>query len=234
MSAGPAKEPAAALTLYYAPISCALVPFVALTEANARFEVRVVNVRNGEQMSADYLKLNPKHKVPVLIADGRPLTENVAILQWIARRFPEARLLPAGFDEFKAISLLGWCASGIHPHLTPNLTPERYCDVPGSEDGVRRCAQRFLSESFRIADQMLREREWFFDQFTLPDIYFFWCYRRANLFNIDTSDTPNCRLHYLRVLARPSVAALLAFEADALKRLNLQAPASQVDADSRS
>jgi len=214
------------LILYYAPISCALVPYVALTEANAQFEVRVVNVRNGAQMSADYLKLNPKHKVPVLVADGQPLTENVAILQWIARQFPEARLLPTGFDEFKAISLLAWFASGIHPHLTPNLAPERYCDVPGSEDGVRRCAQRFLLEGFRIADHMLREREWFFAHFTLADIYFFWCYRRANLFDVDTSEMPNCRGHYDRVRGRPSVAALLAFEADTLARLNLEARVS--------
>ena len=218
------------LTLYYAPISCALVPYVALTEAGVQFEVRVLNVRNGEQLSADYLKMNPKHKVPVLLVDGQPLTENVAILQWIAHQFPEAHLLPTGPDTFKAISLLAWCASGIHPHLTPNLAPERYCDVPGSEDGVRRCAQRFLLESFRIADHMLREREWFFDHFSLPDIYFFWCYRRANLFNVDTSGMPNCRLHYDRVLSRPSIVALLAFEADTLARLDLQRRANQADA----
>lgn len=208
------------LTLFYAPISCALVPYVALTEVGARFDVRIVNVRGGEQLSADYLQMNPKHKVPVLLVDGQPLTENVAILQWIARRFPEARLLPAGLDEFKAISLLAWCASGIHPHLTPNLAPQRYCDVPGTEAGVRRCAQRFLLESFHIAEHMLEKREWFFEHFTLADIYFFWCYRRANLFDVDTSGMPNCRLHYERVLDRPSVAALLAFEADTLARLN--------------
>lgn len=212
------------LTLYYSPISCALVPYVALTEAGATFEVRIVNIRGGEQLSTDYLKVNPKHKVPVLLVDDQALTENVAIQQWIASQFPEARLLPAGFDAFKAISLLAWCASGIHPHLTPNLTPERYCDVPGSEEGVRRCAQRFLLESFRIAEQMLEQRDWFFGHFTLPDIYFFWCYRRATLFNVDTSGLPNCRRHFERVLERPSVAAVLAFEAYSLARLNLKAP----------
>jgi glutathione S-transferase len=214
------------LILYYSPVSCALVPYVALTEAGARFEVRVVNIRGGEQLSTDYLKMNPKHKVPVLLVDGQALTENVAIQQWIAGRYPEAHLLPTGFDAFKAISLLAWCASGIHPHLTPNLAPQRYCDVPGSEEGVRRCAQRFLLESFSIAEQMLEQREWFFDHFTLPDIYFFWCYRRAKLFNVDTSGLPNCARHYERVLERPSVGAVLAFEADTLARLNLTARVS--------
>jgi glutathione S-transferase len=52
--------------------------------------------------------VNPKGKVPVLLVDGYPLTENVAIQQFIARSFPAAKLLPAGFDEFKAISLMSW------------------------------------------------------------------------------------------------------------------------------
>jgi glutathione S-transferase len=61
---------------------------VTLTEAGADFEVRNINLRKGQQSSPDYLKLNPKHKVPVLMVDGQVLTENVAIQLWIARNFP--------------------------------------------------------------------------------------------------------------------------------------------------
>ena len=50
-----------------------------LTEAGADFEVIPVNMGKGQQNSPDYLKLNPKHKVPVLVIDGEPLTENVVI-----------------------------------------------------------------------------------------------------------------------------------------------------------
>ena len=82
------------IVLYYAPIACSLVPYVTLTEAGANFEVRNINLRKGQQSSPDYLKLNPKHKVPLLVVDGQTLTENVAIQIWIARHFPQARLLP--------------------------------------------------------------------------------------------------------------------------------------------
>src|SRR6202167_2879521 len=58
------------LVLYYAPVACSLVPYVTLTEAGAQFEVRPVNMGKRQQMSADYLKVNPKHKVPVLVVDG--------------------------------------------------------------------------------------------------------------------------------------------------------------------
>ena len=203
-------------TLYYAPIACSLVPYVALTEAGADFDVRVVNFMKGEHMSPEYLRLNPKHKVPLLVVDGEPLTENVAILQWISRAFPEARLLPSGQDEFQAISLMAWCASGIHPTLTPNVLPQKYCDLPDSADNVKRCAHKVMFEAFDIAEGLLDGREWFFDHFTLPDVYFFWCFRRARQFELDLTPYPACAKHFEGVAARPSVVALEAFEAETL------------------
>ena len=59
------------VVLYYAPNACSLVPYVTLTEAGATFEVKKLNLGKNQQNSADYLKLNPKHKVPLLIVDGR-------------------------------------------------------------------------------------------------------------------------------------------------------------------
>ena len=142
------------LTLCYAPMACSLVAYVNLTEAGAPFKVRTVNTGAKEQKSADYLAVNPKGKVPVLLVDGYPLTENVAIQQFIARSFPAAKLLPAGFDEFKAISLMSWFTSTIHPHLTPNARPENYCDIPEAYDGVKRVAQKLLFEDLKIAENL--------------------------------------------------------------------------------
>ena len=208
------------LTLYYSPISCSMVPYIALTEAGADFAVEVVNFRRGGHMSPEFLRLNPKHRVPVLLIDGQPLTENVAIQLWVARHYPQARLMPEGdLDESRAIALLAWCASGIHPTLTPNALPQRYCDLPDSEESVRRCAQKLLRENFGVAEDLLRSRDWFFDHFSLPDAYFFWCFRRGGQFNVDQSQFPACRAHFERVSQRPSVRQLLAFEAETLARL---------------
>ena len=87
------------ITLYYAPIACSLVPYVALTEAQAKFDVEVVNFLQGEHMRPEYLQLNPKHKVPLLSVDGTLLTENVAILQWIARNFCLLYTSPSPRDQ---------------------------------------------------------------------------------------------------------------------------------------
>ena len=66
------------IELYYAPNTCALAPYVTLTEAGADFEVRPLNFRKRQNLSPEYLKINPKHKVPALVVDGKILTENVA------------------------------------------------------------------------------------------------------------------------------------------------------------
>jgi glutathione S-transferase len=201
------------IVLYYGPIACSLVPYVTLTEANAKFEVRTVNLRKGQQNSPEYLKLNPKHKVPVLAVDGRTLTENVAINTWVARTFPDAKLLPADpWQELQAISLMSWCASGIHPFLTRINSPVKVSDATGSEDSVRRLAREQLIENYKIADGMLAGREYFFDHFTAADAHFFWAYRRGTQLVPDLPTFAHCFAHFERMQARPSVRKVLAFE----------------------
>ena len=204
------------LQLYYTPVACSMVPYINLTEAQADFEVMPLNFSKGEHMSPEYLRLNPKHRVPVLMIDGEPLTENVAINLWIARTFPQAKLLPSDpKQEIRAISLMAWCASGIHPALTPNALPKRFCDAPDSEESVKQCAQKLLAEHFGIADTLLAGREWFFDHYTAPDAYFFWTFLRALRFDVkylDLSKFQNCHAHLNRMKQRANVQKLLAFE----------------------
>ena len=201
------------ITLYYAPIACSLVPYVTLTEANANFSVQTINLQKGQQNSTDYLRLNPKHKVPLLLVDGKPLTENVAIQIWIAHNFPKAALLPSDpWQELRAISMLSWCASSIHPLLSRINSPPRVCDVPNTGDSVRRLAVGPLFENYQIAEEILAGRDYFFDHFTAVDAHFFWCFRRGLQFELDVSKFANCVKHHERMKSRSSVQKLLAHE----------------------
>jgi glutathione S-transferase len=201
------------IVLYYAPNTCALAPYVTLTEANAPFEVRPLNFRKNEQRLPAYLKLNPRHKVPLLVVDGEPLTENPAIQIWIARNFPQARLLPSDpWQQLKAISILSWCASGIHPFLSRLNAPAKVCDLPGAELGVIQAAKELLFENYKIADDLLAGREFFFDHFTAADAHFFWCVRRGAQLGAEASEFPNCQAHFERVRQRPSVQKLFEYE----------------------
>lgn len=205
------------IILHYAPITCALAPYITLTEAGAAFEVRALNLQKNQQNSPEHLKLNPKHKVPLLVVDGQVLSESLAMQTWIARTFPQAKLLPSdSWQELKALSLMSWCASGIHPFLFRIFAPANVCDTPNATESVRRLAKVPLLENFKIADDLLVNREFFFDHFTAPDAHFFWCVRRAKQLEVDLSPFKHCTAHFDRMSARPSVQKLLAFERSVL------------------
>lgn len=207
------------IALYYAPNTCALAPYVTLTEAGANFEVRPLNYRKREHFTPEYLKINPKHKVPTLVVDGKILTENVAIHQWVHRTFPGAKILPADpWHELQAISLHAWCASGIHPYLSRINNPGKVCDGPGASDSVVKLATEALFENFQVADDLLAGREYFFDHFTAPDAHFFWCCRRATQLGVGLSDFANVTAHFERMQERPSVKKLLAYEKEVNER----------------
>ena len=206
------------LKLYYAPIACSLVPLVTLHESGAEFEVKPISLKNKQHHDAEYLRINPKAKVPVLVVDGEPLTENVAILTWLAGAFPEKKLLPAGKNAIKALSLMAWCASGLHPPLTRIFDPARYCSVPGSEESVRKLAVGEVIRNFKVVDDMLAGKEWMFDHWTAVDAYLFWVWRRFGIFKIEIPSFPNYAAHGERMVKRDSVKRALAFEREVQAR----------------
>ncbi len=80
------------IKLYYATITCAMVSYVALTEAGADFETIPLNFRKADHLGEEYLAINPKHKVPLLTVDGEKISENLAIVTWIDSQFPDSQL----------------------------------------------------------------------------------------------------------------------------------------------
>ncbi|MGE0626180.1 MAG: glutathione S-transferase family protein [Hyphomicrobiaceae bacterium] len=207
------------IVLYYAPIACSMVPYINLTEAGASFEVETINLGTGQQMSPQYLKINPKHKVPLLVVDGRTLSENVAIHAWIARQFPDAGLMPADpWDLLQAISIMSWCSGGIHPYLARMNNTRKVCDVADAPESVKALATGPLTENFKIADDMLAGRDYLFGHYTGPDAHLFWTMRRAQQLGLDLSQFQHATAHHTRMLQRPSVRKLIDFETATLKR----------------
>ena len=90
------------LTLYFAPGSSSMAVHIALHEIGVAFEGKPMSFHNNDMGSPDYLELNPEGKVPTLVIDGRPLTEVAAILFYLAKRFPDAGLLPRDDIEAEA------------------------------------------------------------------------------------------------------------------------------------
>ena len=185
------------LTLYYSPGSSSMAAHIALHEVGAPFEKRAVSVPRKETRTPEFLAVNPVGKVPVLMVDGRPLTEVAGILFYLARTYPAAGLLPAGDIEAEAqvISWMSYVASTIHPALRQG--------VPGAR------------ELYTVADKRLGDRTWILgDRYSIADIHLFRVYWRfRDQLERKPGDFPALESHHARMLARPAVKKTLEVEA---------------------
>ena len=184
------------LTLYFSPGASSMAPHIALHEIGEPFESRPISLARKENRAPEYLALNPEGKVPTLLIDGAPLTEVAAILFYLARRFPEAGLLPQGdiAAEAQAISWMSFIASTIHP--------------------ARRQGMERWKEVFAIADQKLGKRQWALAKYSIADIHLFRLYWRfANSAHPTPEMFPSLSAHYDRMMARPAVQRTCEIEA---------------------
>ena len=83
------------LKLFFAPGACSFVPHAMLELAGVEFEPVSVKLHKGEQRSAEYLAMNPRGQVPVLVDGGEVITQIVTILLHLDAKLPEAGILPA-------------------------------------------------------------------------------------------------------------------------------------------
>lgn len=205
------------LTLYLSQGACSMAAHIALREAGAEFSTVHVALAKGEQHSESYRKVNPHEKVPAIRIGGQILTENVAVLHWIAKAFPQAGLLQAqtAEDEAQVISYLAWLASEVHPTFGLLFHPERFVDGKEAHESVAGHARDQLAKHFAEINDRLGQRDWLFGKFGVTDGYLFafehWALK---FFRMDLAATfPNLHAHYERMLERPSVQQVLEHEA---------------------
>jgi glutathione S-transferase len=104
------------LTFFFGPDSSSMAVQIALHEVGAEFEAKPMSLQRNDTRTPEFLKINPAGRVPTLLIDGRPLVEVAGILFYLARRFPEAGLLPHGHIEAEAhvVSWMSFIASTLH------------------------------------------------------------------------------------------------------------------------
>ena len=182
------------LTFFYSPGSSSMAPHIALHEIGAPFEARCLSFLRKDQRAPDYLALNPLGKVPLLVIDGRPLSEVAGILFYLARRFPEAGLLPDDVEaQAQAVSWMSYVASTLHP--------------------ARRAGNDKAKEIYLLADRKLGKREWVLDTYSVADIHLFRLFWRFLGFaKPDLADYPNLAAHYARMMERPAVKRTIEIE----------------------
>lgn len=207
------------LKLFFSPGACSRVPMIALEEIGRPFETRLVAFMKGEHRSAEFLALNPSGKIPVLVADGRPLTQNVAILTFLARSFPEAGLLPLtgeAYEDARVLSQLLWCASDLHPLVTRIRIPTFFCDLPDAPGRVRAIAEAAMAAQLAPVEARLADQPWLLGEaWSAVDAYFHWVWFRISGAGFDGVQFPNIVDLARRMEERPAVQRAIARDAAA-------------------
>lgn len=126
------------LKLFFAPGACSFVPHALLELSGVAFEPVMVKLHKGEQRGPEYLALNPRGQVPVLVDDGAVITQIVAILLHLDARLPQAGILPAaGLARTQALSTLAWMNNTVHPTFTHVFMPQKFSDDEGAQKLIR-------------------------------------------------------------------------------------------------
>jgi len=203
------------MTLFYARGSSSLAAHIALEEAGAVFATVRIDEAAGEHRTPAYLRVNPRGKVPALrLADGIVLVENIAIQAYVARTHPEARLLPAEpLAEARALSLMAFFASAVHPAFSHYFAPARFTGGAGGEAGVRAMGLETFWNHCREIDGLLAGRTWFLDHFTTVDGYGFVFHGWGVGAGLPMQELAHFSAFAERVAARPAVRRVLAREA---------------------
>lgn len=201
------------MKLYYAPGACSLAPHIALREAGIEFEpvrtdIRAKTLEDG----SDYFAINPKGAVPALGLDDGPdagevLTENAAVLQYIADMAPADRLIPpSGLGRYRVLEWLTYISSELHKGFGPLWSP-------ASSDEAKQGARDLIAKKFDFVQAQMGDQPYLTgDNFTPADAYLFAILGWTGMHGIDLSRWAGLSAFQQRVTARPAVQEAMRVE----------------------
>jgi glutathione S-transferase len=193
------------MKLYYMKGACSLASYISLKEAGVKFEAAEIErktrkTRDGESLES----INTKDYVPVLKLDnGEFLTENVAVLDYIADLNPAAKLAPAAgtLGRYRLLELLAYINSEIHKNFGPLFNPSN------GED-IKNLARANLKKRLDWLDNALGSKTFLMgDQFTVADAYLYVVLTWTAHVGMDLNKWPTLKRHNERIGARPHVIA---------------------------
>ena len=202
--------------LYFAPGACSFVPHVGLeavkSAGGSDFTPKLVKLHKGEHLTPEYKSMNPDAQVPVMVVDGKPLTQVVPICDWIDRSCPQAKLLPADpWARARALSDLAWMNNTAHAAFTHVFMPQKFAETDSARAEVKSIAvTKYRSHLKRIEGWIASASPWLLGQhLSFADAYVFTLLRWGGYAGIDPADYPALHAYVGRLMQAPPVAAAL-------------------------
>lgn len=197
------------MKLYYLPGACSLSDHIVLEWIGQPYESH--RVAREELGSPAYLQLNPSGMVPALQEpDGWVLTENVAILNYLADKFPLAGLGGEGARGRAEVNRwLAYLNSDLHPLFKPVFRPERFIDDTAAQDALRDKSIQRLRAYYERIDTQLHGRDWLTGTRSFADPYLFVVLRWAMGKGVDLSGLDNLARFHRRMMEDAGVKAAM-------------------------
>ncbi|MDI2112823.1 glutathione S-transferase family protein [Commensalibacter nepenthis] len=202
------------MKLYTKPGACSTADHIALCWCDAKFVSH--NVTPELLKDPKFLELNPMGQIPVLVDGDFVITQNVAILTYIAESFPNAKLLGDGSLQQKteALRWLSFVNSDVHPKFTLIFGGTKYSSDPAVIEALSKGARTILHKLFEQANEQLNGKEWIAGFRSVADPYFFMTLTWAKRLNIDLSGFTNLQNYFNKMQKDQGVQA--AFKAEGL------------------
>ena len=203
------------LKLFFSPGSCALASMIALEEAGADYEPVRIDFSKSEQTKPEYLAINPKGRVPALVTDRGILTENPAILAFVAQSYPQAKLAP--LDDPFAFALVqsfnSYLCATVHVAHAHRGRGYRWADDPAAIEAMKAKVPQTVGACFDLIEREMLRGPWVMgDSYTVCDGYLFTLTNWIQGDGIDPARIPKVQEHNRRMRERPQVKAALAKE----------------------
>jgi glutathione S-transferase len=197
------------MKLYYLPGACSLADHIVLEWIGQPYEA--VAVPREQLRSPEFLKLSPGGVVPVLVEDdGWALTENVAILNYLAERFPAADLHGTTPREHAEVKRgLGFLNSEVHQSFKPLFGPARFISDEAQHAELQANARSRLRTCFERLDAQLKGRDWLAGTRSIADPYLFVALRWAKAKSADLHDLDHLEHFARRMHADAGVKAAM-------------------------
>jgi glutathione S-transferase len=202
------------MKLYMTPGSCTTGIHILLEEIGAVFEAYLVNLLEGDHKQPDYMAMNPKSTIPLLVReDGKAITEFQAIAYWLARRFPKAKLLPEDLDsEARVMETMDYVVGTIHMQGFARLfTTSEFCETEGEQEAIKAKGKEIINKGFGVINKYLQEKTkdkpYVAGDYSIADAALFYVEFWADKIGIPLPEY--CQQHYQRMRERPAVQQVL-------------------------
>lgn len=200
------------MKLFYARGACSLASHITLAESGADYEAHRVDTAKGEQRTPEYLKINPKGRVPALVTDQGILTETPAILAYIAQQFPQARLAPLGdpfaFAQVQAFN--SYLCSTVHVAHAHKMRGSRWADDPAALEAMKKKVTQNMTDCFSLIEREMFKGPWVMGEaYSICDPYLFTLEGWLEGDGVDVKAFPKVASHFARMRERPAVQKAL-------------------------